>query len=72
MNSPPLVPVSPPAGGPGIFAARGWLKNYHPSWLRADLAAAFTLAAYLLPSALGDATLIDLIEEPLSQPTTNH
>ena len=37
-----------------------WLRNYEPGWFRADLAAGLTLAAYLLPGALGDATLAGL------------
>ena len=49
-----------PAGGAGLFAARAWLRDYRPAWLRADLAAGITLAAYLLPAALGDATLAGL------------
>ena len=40
--------------------ALAWLKAYQPAWLRADLLAAITLAAYLLPAALGDATLANL------------
>jgi MFS superfamily sulfate permease-like transporter len=27
-----------------------WLKTYDPSWLRGDLVAGLTLAAYLLPA----------------------
>src|SRR6266404_6797447 len=33
--------------------AIGWLRGYKPGWLRGDLVAAITLAAYLLPAALG-------------------
>lgn len=47
-------------GKRGIIAARQWLAAYKPAWLRADLAAGVTLAAYLLPAALGDATLAGL------------
>ena len=36
------------------------LRNYEPGWLRSDLAAGVTLAAYLLPAALGDASLAGL------------
>lgn len=36
------------------------LRNYEPTWLRADLAAGLTLAAYLLPASLGDASLAGL------------
>ncbi len=54
-------------GSPGILGgiapALGWLRNYEASWFRADLAAGVTLAAYLLPSALGDASLAGLPPE---------
>ena len=40
--------------------ALGWLKNYERAWLRADVVAALTLVAYLLPAALGDASLAGL------------
>src|SRR3954468_1405233 len=43
-----------------IVAARGWLATYDRTWLRADLTAGLTLAAYLLPAAIGDATLAGL------------
>jgi sulfate permease, SulP family len=44
----------------GIIPAAGWLLSYNPQWLRFDLAAAVTLAAYMLPAALGDASLAGL------------
>lgn len=49
-------------GGPGRFhlPAVDWLRSYQGAWLRADLAAGVTLAAYLLPAALGDASLAGL------------
>jgi high affinity sulfate transporter 1 len=37
-----------------------WMRNYERGWFRADLVAAITLAAYLLPAALGDASLAGL------------
>jgi len=40
--------------------ARAWLAAYERTWLRADVAAGVTLAAYLLPSAIGDASLAGL------------
>jgi high affinity sulfate transporter 1 len=43
--------------------AAGWLRSYKPSWLRGDLVAAVTLAAYLLPAGLGDASLANLPPE---------
>ncbi len=43
--------------------ALAWLRTYQRQWLRADVAAGITLAAYLLPAALGDATLAGLPPE---------
>ena len=40
--------------------ARAWLATYDRTWLRADVMAGVTLAAYLLPSAIGDASLAGL------------
>jgi sulfate permease, SulP family len=40
-----------------------WLRGYNLGWLRGDLVAAITLAAYLLPSGLGDASLANLPPE---------
>ena len=37
-----------------------WLRNYQPAWLAADAIAGVTLAAYLLPAAIGDASLANL------------
>jgi len=36
------------------------LRSYEPRWLRADLIAGLTLAAYLLPAGIGDASLAGL------------
>src|SRR4051794_40929432 len=47
----------------GMIAAGRWLRGYDPAWLRADVAAGVTLAAYLLPAALGDASLAGLPSE---------
>src|SRR5262245_42104293 len=41
-------------------AARAWLATYSADYLGADLVAGVTLAAYLLPSAIGDASLAGL------------
>ena len=35
-----------------------WLRNYQTAWLATDVIAGVTLAAYLLPSAIGDASLV--------------
>ena len=40
-----------------------WLRSYDGSWLRGDSLAGITLAAYLLPAALGDASLANLPPE---------
>src|SRR5882762_1972329 len=45
------------------FPAVTWLRNYHRGWFRLDLLAGITLAAYLLPAALGDASLANLPPE---------
>jgi len=46
-----------------IFPVLTWLGAYQPEWLRADSIAGVTLAAYLLPAALGDASLANLPPE---------
>jgi high affinity sulfate transporter 1 len=40
--------------------AFGWLRSYQPAWLRGELVAGVTLAAYLLPSGIADASLANL------------
>jgi high affinity sulfate transporter 1 len=40
--------------------ALGWLRGYELNWLRGDAIAGITLAAYLLPAGLGDASLANL------------
>jgi high affinity sulfate transporter 1 len=45
------------------FPATEWLRSYHRAWFRLDLLAGITLAAYLLPAALGDASLANLAPE---------
>src|SRR5215471_6541827 len=54
MNAPSLARVIP---------ALGWLRAYNRSWLRSDFFAGITLAAYLLPAGLGDASLANLPPE---------
>src|SRR5256886_4504957 len=46
-----------------IFPALTWLRAYQPKWLRADLIAGITLAAYLMPAGLADASLANLPPE---------
>src|SRR5262249_30410451 len=43
--------------------AATWLRSYQRAWFRFDLIAGLTLAAYLLPAALGDASLANLPPE---------
>src|SRR5215831_379970 len=43
-----------------IFPPLTWLRTYQPKWLRADLIAGVTLAAYLMPAGLADASLANL------------
>lgn len=40
-----------------------WLRSYQHAWLRGDVVAGVTLAAYLLPAGLGDASLANLPPE---------
>src|SRR4029453_6294616 len=46
-----------------ICPALNWLRPYQPNWLRADLIAGVTLAAYLMPAGLADASLANLPPE---------
>ncbi|MGL5018646.1 MAG: SulP family inorganic anion transporter, partial [Luteolibacter sp.] len=43
-----------------IAPAIGWLRGYQPAWLRGDVIAGITLAAYLMPAGIGDASLAGL------------
>lgn len=45
------------------FGPPDWLRGYRPTWLHADVVAGLTLAAYLLPAAIGDASLANLPAE---------
>ncbi|MGB0058234.1 MAG: SulP family inorganic anion transporter, partial [Methyloceanibacter sp.] len=53
----------PELGPSRWIPALHWLPAYDRSWLRGDLVAGITLAAYLLPAALGDASLANLPPE---------
>ena len=46
-----------------VFPATTWLRSYRRGWFRFDLVAGITLAAYLLPAAMGDASLANLRPE---------
>jgi SulP family sulfate permease len=52
-----LVPVA------SFLAVRRWLPGYERAWLQPDLVAGLTLAAYLLPAGIGDASLAGLAPE---------
>jgi sulfate permease, SulP family len=44
----------------GLVPALGWLRGYQRGWLRGDIVAGITLAAYLMPAGIGTATLAGL------------
>src|SRR5436189_3192716 len=46
-----------------MFPVLTWLRAYQPKWCRADLIAGVTLAAYLMPAGLADASLANLPPE---------
>src|SRR3989454_474462 len=54
---------SRPSRWSGIIPALRWLRSYKGAWLRGDVVAGITLAAYLLPAGLGDASLANLPPE---------
>jgi len=62
MTSAPPTESRQDALGKWLPAA-GWLRAYERPWLGADLVAGITLAAYLMPAALGDASLAGLPPE---------
>ena len=56
-------PAAAPRGIARWIPALHWLRQTTPSILRADLIAGVTLAAYLIPAAIGDASLAHLSPE---------
>jgi sulfate permease, SulP family len=46
-----------------IIPTLRWLRAYQPKWLRTDLLAGVTLAAYLMPAGLADASLANVPPE---------
>jgi sulfate permease, SulP family len=62
MNSTPNADPSVPSLARWIPAFR-WLGEYNRAWFRGDVVAGVTLAAYILPAALGDASLAGLPPE---------
>jgi len=49
--------------GPRWIPSLTWLRSYRAEWFRADLVGGITLAAYLLPAGIGDASLANLPPE---------
>lgn len=62
MNSDARNPTDRPNRGRWSIPipALAWLRTYDKTWLRGDIVAGVTLAAYLLPAGLGDASLANL------------
>jgi sulfate permease, SulP family len=60
MSEAAAKPGRSASGIAAFLPAFTWLRGYQPAWLRADIVAGITLAAYLLPSGLGDASLAGL------------
>jgi len=62
MNPPAASDEVPPRARlwRGMMPAAHWLRSYKSDWFRSDLVAGVTLAAYVLPAALGDASLAGL------------
>lgn len=46
-----------------VLPVMRWLREYQPGWFKQDLLAGITLAAYLLPAGIGDASLANLPPE---------
>ena len=63
MNDAPPPSPADKRQARSIIPALAWLRSYQRPWLRADLLAGLTLAAYLLPAAIGDASLANLKPE---------
>jgi SulP family sulfate permease len=61
----PTVQTNPVPSTPRArwIPALTWLRSYERGWLRADIVAGITLAAYLLPAGIGDASLANLPPE---------
>jgi high affinity sulfate transporter 1 len=63
MSQSPTLPAQSASGVLSLLPGLRTLATYHPSWLPADIVAGITLGAYLLPAALGDASLARLPPE---------
>ena len=55
--------MAKPRGAASALPVLQWLPGYEIAWLRRDLVAGLTLAAYLLPAGIGDASLAGLAPE---------
>lgn len=59
-----LEPTTAQKRGPARWIpALSWLRTYQLAWLRGDVVAGVTLAAYLIPAGIGDASLANLPPE---------
>lgn len=63
MNPHDAMPPHGTAGAPPRFTAPAWLRGYGAGTFRADAIAGVTLAAYLVPAGIGDASLAGLPPE---------
>jgi high affinity sulfate transporter 1 len=63
MNDEEQVSGGEASGLARWMAAVGWLREYRRDWLRGDIVAGITLAAYLLPAGIADASLANLPPE---------
>jgi SulP family sulfate permease len=59
----PITIAPAPEGRTGWIPALTWMRSYQREWIRSDLIAGVTLAAYLLPAGIGDASLANLPPE---------
>jgi sulfate permease, SulP family len=60
MRDPPPMTAAPHPATQQDTSALRWLREYNRRWLRADVIAGLTLAAYLIPAGIGDASLANL------------
>ncbi len=60
MSTAPAAPPAPRSKFGRMLPGLALLRSYELSWLRFDLVAGLTLAAYLLPAAIADSSLAQL------------
>lgn len=63
MKKPTLEAVQSVPAIARWMPAVGWLRSYERAWFRGDVVAGVTLAAYLLPAAIGGVSLAGLPPE---------